>query len=95
LADFSLAFTCGDWYTGSTTCGNSSSSPGLKVFNCTPTTQTLTEIARAALDGSLRMPIGETVTLDSAINLITDLEKGRKISGKGLILMNETPPTGR
>ncbi|MEV0407624.1 NAD(P)-dependent alcohol dehydrogenase [Actinoallomurus sp. NPDC050550] len=62
-----------------------------KIFNCTPTTQTLTEVARAAVDGSLRMPIGETVTLDSAIDLITDLEKGRKIGGKGLILIDATP----
>lgn len=59
-----------------------------KIFNCSPTTQILTEVARAAVDGSLCMLIGETVTLDSAIDLITDLEKGRKIGGKGLILMD-------
>ncbi|MFG1687504.1 NAD(P)-dependent alcohol dehydrogenase [Nonomuraea sp. NPDC049269] len=58
-----------------------------KIFNCSPTTPILTEVARAAVDGSLCMLIGETVTLDSAIDLITDLEKGRKIGGKGLILM--------
>jgi hypothetical protein len=61
-----------------------------KIFNCAPTTQTLDQVARASLDGSLQMPIGETVTLDSAIGLITDLEKGRKIGGKGLILIGGT-----
>ncbi|MFI6792042.1 hypothetical protein ACIBG4_32405 [Nonomuraea sp. NPDC050383] len=54
-----------------------------KIFNCAPTTQILTEVARAAVDGSLRMLIGETVPLDSAIDLITDLEKGRKIGDRG------------
>lgn len=32
--------------------------------------------------------IGETVILDSANDLITDLQNGHKIGGKGLILMN-------
>lgn len=61
-----------------------------KIFNCTPTTQVLTDVARAAVDGTLRMPIGETATLDSAIDLLTDLEKGRKIGGKGLIATGGT-----
>ena len=46
--------------------------------------------ARAAA-GEIRMSIGETVPLDTATALITDLEKGRKINGKGLIFM--TPGT--
>ena len=64
-----------------------------KIFFCTPTTQILTDAAAAATGGSLRASVGETVPLDAAIGLITDLEKGRKIPGKGLILMN--PLTGR
>ncbi|MET7339183.1 zinc-binding dehydrogenase [Nonomuraea sp. NPDC005650] len=58
-----------------------------KIFNCSPTTQILAEVARAAVDGSLGTLIGETVPLESAVDLITDLEKGRKIGGKGIILM--------
>lgn len=61
-----------------------------KIFFCTPTTQTLTDAARAAADGSIRMPVGETVPLEAAAGLITELEKGRKIGGKGLILMDQT-----
>jgi hypothetical protein len=36
------------------------------------------------------MPVGETVPLDAAAGLITELEKGRRIGGKGLILMDQT-----
>jgi NADPH:quinone reductase-like Zn-dependent oxidoreductase len=61
-----------------------------KIFFCTPTTQTLTDAARAAADGSIRMPVGETVPLKAAAGLIAELEKGRKIGGKGLILMDQT-----
>ncbi|MGW0949266.1 NAD(P)-dependent alcohol dehydrogenase [Streptomyces sp. NPDC002623] len=61
-----------------------------KIFFCTPTTQILTHAARAAVEGKIRMSVGETVSLDSAIDLISDLEKGRKIPGKGLILVDTT-----
>ncbi|MFC0438102.1 NAD(P)-dependent alcohol dehydrogenase [Kutzneria buriramensis] len=61
-----------------------------KIFFCSATTQILTEVARAAVDGSLRVQIGEIVTLDSAIGLITDLEKGRKIGGKAIIRLDGT-----
>jgi len=35
------------------------------------------------------MPVGETVPLEAATGLITELEKGRKIGGKGLILPDQ------
>ncbi|MFG2260779.1 NAD(P)-dependent alcohol dehydrogenase [Streptomyces mirabilis] len=59
-----------------------------KIFFCVPDTRTLTEAAARAAAGDVRMSIGETVSLDTATALITDLEKGRKINGKGLILMD-------
>jgi NADPH:quinone reductase-like Zn-dependent oxidoreductase len=58
-----------------------------KIFFCKPDTRTLTEAATRAAAGDIRMSIGETVPLESAAALIADLEKGRKINGKGLILM--------
>lgn len=61
-----------------------------KIFFCAPATQTLTDAARAAVTGSIRMPVGETAPLEAATSLITELEKGRKIGGKGLILIGET-----
>ena len=36
------------------------------------------------------MPVGETAPLSAATGLITELEKGRKIGGEGLIVMDET-----
>ena len=62
-----------------------------KIFFCSPTTQILTDAAAAAVAGDLRMPVGETVSLETAIGLITDLENGRKIPGKGLILLDTVP----
>jgi NADPH:quinone reductase-like Zn-dependent oxidoreductase len=61
-----------------------------KIFFCTPAPQILTDAAHAAVAGSIRMPVGETVPLDAAADLITELEKGRRIGGKGLILMDQT-----
>jgi NADPH:quinone reductase-like Zn-dependent oxidoreductase len=60
-----------------------------KIFFCTPATQILTDVARAAAGGGLRMAVGETVPLEAATGLITELEKGRKIGGKGLILLDQ------
>ncbi|MPY59659.1 NAD(P)-dependent alcohol dehydrogenase [Streptomyces spongiae] len=62
-----------------------------KIFFCKPTTQILADAARAAVGGHLRMSIGETVPFESAIDLITGLEKGRKIPGKGLIVVDSRP----
>ena len=60
-----------------------------KIFFCKPATQILTDAARGAADGSIRMTVGETVPLEAAAGLITELEKGRKIGGKGLILPDQ------
>ncbi|MFE2972387.1 NAD(P)-dependent alcohol dehydrogenase [Streptomyces sp. NPDC059340] len=58
-----------------------------KIFFCEPDTHTLTDAASRGAAGDIRMSIGESVPLATATALITDLEKGRKINGKGLILM--------
>jgi len=58
------------------------------IFFCSPTTQILTDAAAAEVAGHLRLPVGDAVPLETAIGLITDLEKGRKIGGKGLILVD-------
>ena len=60
-----------------------------KIFFCKPATQILTDVARAAVAGGICMPVGETVPLEAATGLITELEKGRKIGGKGLILPDQ------
>jgi NADPH:quinone reductase-like Zn-dependent oxidoreductase len=62
-----------------------------KIFFCTPTTEILTAAAGAAVEGRIRMSVGETITLDDAVDLITRLENGQKIPGKGLIVVD----TGR
>jgi NADPH:quinone reductase-like Zn-dependent oxidoreductase len=61
-----------------------------KIFFCKPATQILTDVVRAAADGGIRMAVGETVPVEAATGLITELEKGRKIGGKGLILLDQT-----
>jgi len=60
----------------------------LKVIICKPRAEILEEAARAAAAGQLQIAIGKTVGLTGAIELISDLEKGQKINGKGLIVMN-------
>jgi len=60
-----------------------------KIFFCEPATQILTDVACAAAGGGIRMAVGETVPLEAATGLITELEKGRKIGGKGLILPDQ------
>ncbi len=60
----------------------------LKPIICTPRSDILDGIASAAKAGKLRLPIAEIVPLKEAIRLITDLEGGRKINGKGLIVLN-------
>lgn len=56
-----------------------------KIFVCTPTTRILTDAAHAAVEGHIRMSVSETVALEDAVDLITRLENGQKIPGKGLI----------
>ncbi|MGO7591289.1 NAD(P)-dependent alcohol dehydrogenase [Rhizobium leguminosarum] len=59
----------------------------LKVVVCTPRSEILDRIARAAMDENLRLPIAEIVPLSEAIPLITALESGRKLAGKALVVM--------
>jgi NADPH:quinone reductase-like Zn-dependent oxidoreductase len=60
----------------------------LKPIVCTARSDILDGLARAAGDRKLRLPIGEIVPLRDAIRLITALESGRKINGKGLVVMD-------
>ena len=60
----------------------------LKVIVCTPTPDILDGLARAAQDGTLRLPVAEIVPLSDAIRLISALEAGRKLGGKGLVAMD-------
>ncbi len=59
----------------------------LKVVICAATPHILEEIGKAAHAGKLSIAVGKTVRLDEAIGLITALEDGAKIGGKGLITM--------
>lgn len=59
----------------------------LKPIVCTPRSDILDGLARAAADGKLRLLVAEIVPLRDAIQLITALETGHKINGKGLVAM--------
>lgn len=61
----------------------------LKPIICTPRAEILDGLAGAAKSGNLRLPIGITVSLTQALQLITSLERGRKIAGKGLVAMSQ------
>jgi NADPH:quinone reductase-like Zn-dependent oxidoreductase len=60
----------------------------LKPIVCTPRSDILDGLARAAKEGQFRLPIGEIVPLSEAIRLVTALEEGRKLGGKGLVAMD-------
>jgi NADPH:quinone reductase-like Zn-dependent oxidoreductase len=60
----------------------------LKPIVCTPRPDILDSLARAAREGVYRLPIGEIVPLSGAIALITALESGRKLGGKGVVAMD-------
>lgn len=60
----------------------------LKPIVCTPRTDILDALARAAEEGKLRLPVAEIVPLSEAIRLMTALEAGRKLGGKGLVVMD-------
>jgi len=60
----------------------------LKPIVCTPRSDVLDGLARAAKEGKLRLPVAEIVPLSEAIPLIAALEAGRKLAGKGLVAMN-------
>jgi NADPH:quinone reductase-like Zn-dependent oxidoreductase len=59
----------------------------LKMVVCSARAEILDRVARAASEGSLRLPVGEIVPLSEAVRLIGELEAGKKIEGKGLIAM--------
>ncbi|MDX9669360.1 MULTISPECIES: NAD(P)-dependent alcohol dehydrogenase [unclassified Pseudomonas] len=59
----------------------------LKPVIGSPRADILEKLADAARENNLRMPIGEIVSLNAAIQLITELEKGRKLGGKGIVAM--------
>jgi NADPH:quinone reductase-like Zn-dependent oxidoreductase len=60
----------------------------LKPIVCTPRPDILDSVARGASEGTFRIPIGEVVPLSEAIQLITALETGRRLGGKGLVVMD-------
>lgn len=59
----------------------------LKLIIGSPRLEILEKIAEAAQSGQFTLPIGQTVPLDGAIRLITELEQGRKLGGKGVVAM--------
>ncbi|WP_249582355.1 NAD(P)-dependent alcohol dehydrogenase [Pseudomonas viridiflava] len=59
----------------------------LKPIIGSPRVEILDKLAEAASRGRFKIPVGEVVPLSSAINLITDIEQGRKLGGKGVIAM--------
>ncbi|MBK5149716.1 NAD(P)-dependent alcohol dehydrogenase [Burkholderia sp. R-69608] len=59
----------------------------LKPIIGSPRAEILEKLADAARDNKFSIPIGETVPLNAAIQLITELEKGRKLGGKGVVAM--------
>jgi NADPH:quinone reductase-like Zn-dependent oxidoreductase len=60
----------------------------LKPIVCTPRSDILDGLARAAGEGKLRLPVAEIVPLSKAVQLVTALEAGRKLGGKGLVVMD-------
>ncbi|RMU63542.1 hypothetical protein ALP29_200001 [Pseudomonas syringae pv. avii] len=59
----------------------------LKPIIGSPRVEILDKLADAASKGTFKTPVGEVVPLSGAIKLITELEKGRKLGGKGVIAM--------
>jgi NADPH:quinone reductase-like Zn-dependent oxidoreductase len=60
----------------------------IKPIVCTPRPDILDGLARASEDGKFRIPVAEIVPLNQAIGLVTALEAGRKLGGKGLVAMD-------
>jgi NADPH:quinone reductase-like Zn-dependent oxidoreductase len=60
---------------------------GLEIIVCSPRTDILEKLGDAAHEGKFSIPIGETVSLGGAISLIAELEKGRRLGGKGVVAM--------
>jgi NADPH:quinone reductase-like Zn-dependent oxidoreductase len=49
---------------------------------------TLQKVVEFAAAGKLQLPVGRSVGLDEAIPMITDLERGKRLSGKAVIQFN-------
>ena len=60
----------------------------LKPIICTPRPDILDGLAHAAEKGKLLLPVAKIVPLSEAIQLVTALEAGSKINGKGLVKMD-------
>ncbi|CCF96774.1 NAD(P)-dependent alcohol dehydrogenase [Ralstonia solanacearum] len=60
----------------------------LKPIVCTPRADILDGLARTAKEGKLRLLVAESVPLSEAIRLVTALEGGLKLGGKGLVAMD-------
>ncbi|GAB7551450.1 NAD(P)-dependent alcohol dehydrogenase [Novosphingobium sp. 11B] len=59
----------------------------LKLIIGSPRAEILQKVAEAASEDRFRIPIGEIVPLSGAVQLITELEQGRKLGGKGVVAM--------
>ncbi|KRP66977.1 NAD(P)-dependent alcohol dehydrogenase [Pseudomonas orientalis] len=59
----------------------------LKIIIGSPRAEILDQLAKAAIDKRYNVRVAETVSMAEAIRLITELEKGRKLGGKGVIAM--------
>ena len=59
----------------------------LKPIIGSPRAELLEKLASAARENRFKIPIGEIVSLNGAIQLITELERGRKLGGKGVVAM--------
>lgn len=60
----------------------------LKPIICKARSDILDGLARAAGEGKLRLPAAKPVPLSEAIRLLTELEQGHKLAGKGLVVMD-------
>ncbi|AZF00218.1 Alcohol dehydrogenase, zinc-containing [Pseudomonas orientalis] len=59
----------------------------LKIIIGSPRAEILDQLAKAASERRYNVRVAETVSMAEAIRLITELEKGRKLGGKGVIAM--------
>lgn len=59
----------------------------LKMVIGSPRAEILDKLAKAASERRYSVRVAETVSMAEAIRLITELEKGRKLGGKGVIAM--------
>lgn len=59
----------------------------LKMIIGSPRAEILDQLAKAASERRYNVRVAETVSMSEATRLITELEKGRKLGGKGLIAM--------